>query len=258
MEAEAKLQDERDRAKAAESKFKLEGGVLSRGTDDENAVLGSTREKLLLKIRGILQVLGDFKNRKVASKCRSDYIDALRESVCECFSYNEELATILLDIFLNAEIVDFMEASESPRPLTIRTNTLKTRRDLAQSLISRGMNVDPIDKWSKVGLVVYDSQVPVGATPEHLSGHYMIQSASSILPVVALAPQENEKFVDMAAAPGGKTAYIASVMKNTGTLIADDLKRDRLKSLVAISGKKRLNRASPSHSLKKFMPRQET
>ena len=97
------------------------------------------------------------------------------------------------------------------RPVTIRSNSLKTRRrDLAQSLINRGVNLDPIGKWSKVGLVVYDSSVPVGATPEYLAGHYMLQGASSMLPVMALAPQEHEKIMDMCAAPGGKTSYIGS------------------------------------------------
>ena len=118
--------------------------------------------------------------------------------------------------------------------MTIRTNTIKTkRRELAKALIQRGVNLDPLAEWTKVGLKIYESQVPIGATPEYLAGQYMLQSGSSFLPVVALAPQENEKVLDMASAPGGKTTYIAQLMKNTGVLVANDLKKERLKVITS-------------------------
>jgi 25S rRNA (cytosine2870-C5)-methyltransferase len=94
--------------------------------------------------------------------------------------------------------------------MTIRANTIKTKRkDLAKVLIQRGVSLDPVADWSKVGLKIYESNVPIGATPEYLAGHYILQSPSSFLPVMTLAPQPNENILDMAAAPGGKTSYIA-------------------------------------------------
>ncbi|CAH0390954.1 unnamed protein product [Bemisia tabaci] len=186
------------------------------------------------RIRDNLMVLTNFKKFREEGRSRTDYMNLLLRDLCNYFSYNEFMMKKILNLFSLHEVMNFLEASETPRPLTIRTNSLKTsRRDLAQALIGRGANVDPIGKWSKVGLVVFSSQVPIGATPEYLAGHYMIQGAASMLPVMALAPKENERILDMCAAPGGKASHIGAIMKNTGALFANDVNKDRAKAVAA-------------------------
>ncbi|XP_039482230.1 25S rRNA (cytosine-C(5))-methyltransferase nop2 [Drosophila santomea] len=193
-----------------------------------------TLQEVQQRIKDVSLVLSDFKKYRQADRSRGEYIDLLRRDLCLYYSYNEFLMEKLMDMLPLTELMEYLEASEIARPLTIRTNTLKTRRrDLAGALINRGVNLDPLGKWTKVGLVVFNSQVPLGATPEYLAGHYMIQGASSLLPVMALAPQENERILDMCSAPGGKGSHIASIMKNTGVLFANDSNRDRIKAIVA-------------------------
>ncbi|KAJ1932853.1 rRNA (cytosine-C5-)-methyltransferase nop2, partial [Kickxella alabastrina] len=187
-----------------------------------------------LRIQEIIRVLNNFSELRAPDSSRNDYMEQLQRDMCFYYGYNEFLMDKLLQLFTVSEAVEFFEANEVARPVTIRTNTLKTRRrDLAQALINRGVNLDPIGKWTKVGLTIFDSPVPIGATPEYMAGHYMIQAASSFLPVMSLAPQENEKVLDMSAAPGGKTTYCSALMKNTGLVVANDANKEREKALVA-------------------------
>ncbi|GAV56051.1 hypothetical protein ZYGR_0AZ02230 [Zygosaccharomyces rouxii] len=182
----------------------------------------------------IVKVLDDFKNLAAEGRSRTEYVDRLIKDICQYFGYTPFLAEKLFQLFSPAEALEFFEANEIARPITIRTNTLRTRRrDLAQALVNRGVNLQPIGTWTKVGLQIFDSQVPIGATPEYLAGNYILQAASSFLPVIALDPQENERILDMAAAPGGKTTYISALMKNTGCIFANDFNKSRTKSLVA-------------------------
>uniref|UniRef100_A0A3Q3ETI2 NOP2 nucleolar protein homolog (yeast) n=1 Tax=Labrus bergylta TaxID=56723 RepID=A0A3Q3ETI2_9LABR len=209
--------------------FRLPGAEES----EKEGILPLDLKTIHQRIKDNIDVLCNFSTKREEGKERAEYVSLLKKDLCMYYSYNNFLIEKLMDLFPLSELVDFLEANEIQRPVTIRTNTLKTRRrDLAQALINRGVNLDPLGKWSKVGLVIYDSSVPVGATPEYLSGQYMLQGASSFLPVMALSPQEGELVLDMSSAPGGKTTYIAQLMRNTGVIVANDANADRLKSVV--------------------------
>eukprot|EP00978_Attheya_sp_CCMP212_P045589 scaffold352256_cov49-Attheya_sp.AAC.1 len=200
--------------------------------EDENRVVPPS--EIRARIDSMLEVLADFQTRREAGRARSEYIDQLNADLAELYGYLPELVEYLMSMFGPSETLEFMDASDKPRPMVIRTNTLKVRRkDLAAALMKRGMTLDPLAPWSKVGLKISASPVPVGATPEYLSGYYMLQSAASMCPVMALAPQVGDKVLDMSAAPGGKTTYLAQLMRNTGIIIANDLKPERQKATVA-------------------------
>ncbi|RLN06414.1 hypothetical protein BBI17_003184 [Phytophthora kernoviae] len=245
IERKARLLDEEEALQAQEAEEEMRLNIANNEkyhlqTEEELAEEGEEDDdmtdpaEVYQRIKDVVEVLSQFSARREPGRSRVDYMESLAKDLSGYFGYNRELIDMFLKMFSPAECVEFVEANEQPRPLVIRTNTLKARRrDLAQALIQRGVNLDPLAKWSKVGLKIYDSPVPIGATPEYLAGHYMLQSASSICAVMALAPQLNERVLDMACAPGGKTTYIAQLMKNTGTIIANDLKKQRLKATVA-------------------------
>lgn len=202
--------------------------------EDDQATLSAPDVTLLrTRITDTIRVLEDFAKLSEEGRSRADYTEQILKDICAYYGYSEFLAEKLFHLFSPSEGFSFFEANEKERPLVIRTNTLRTnRRELAQALINRGVTLEPAGKWTKVGLQIFESQVPLGATPEYLAGHYILQAASSFLPVMALAPQENERILDMAAAPGGKTTYISALMKNTGCVFANDSNRARAKGLI--------------------------
>ncbi|CCW71633.1 unnamed protein product [Phytomonas sp. Hart1] len=204
------------------------------GGDVELLRPSHSTEELRDRIAETVRVLSNFREDREEARSRTAYVELLRGDLLQLYEYNEFLMDSVLQMFPPAEAVDFLEAMEKPRPTTIRVNTIKCkRRDLVQALVKRGMNVEPLEKWSKVGLQVFESNVPIAGTVEYLAGHYMLQAAASFLPVMALAPQEGERVLDMAAAPGGKTTYIAQLMKNTGVLFANDVSEGRCRALNA-------------------------
>ena len=252
MEGLSRRYDAEAEAKATDGQLELEEAALQTNIDsDREKILeddseddGKHRVKsklhlapdlqlLRTRIADTVRVLGDFSKFAEHGCSRADYTAQLLKDITVYYGYSPFLAEKLMNLFSPREAFEFFEANESPRPVVLRTNTLKThRRELAQALINRGVTLEPVGKWSKVGLQVFESQVPLGATPEYMGGHYILQAASSFLPVMALDPQEHERVLDMAAAPGGKTTHLAALMRNTGCIFANDSNRARAKALI--------------------------
>ncbi|KAK5081067.1 rRNA (cytosine-C5-)-methyltransferase nop2 [Exophiala xenobiotica] len=225
----------------AEAQEELEDDALHTNIADDNLLDGPDQTTTLTpdlkllhsRITETVRVLSDFTKLADKSRSRAEYTQQLLSDICTYYGYIPYLAEKLFNLFSPTEAFAFFEANERPRPIVIRTNTLRTnRRTLAQSLINRGVQLAPVGKWSKIGLQIYDTSVPLGATPEYLAGHYILQAASSFLPVMALAPQPHERILDMASAPGGKTTHIAALTRNTGAIFANDANKSRAKGLI--------------------------
>ncbi len=130
----------------------------------------------------------------------------------------------------------FKEYSLSFLRRSIRVNTLKISvKDLVKRLEDK-WELTPIP-WCKEGFWIEHKGIgeekrrDVGNLIEHTLGYIYVQEAASMLPPVVLNPKKNETVLDMCAAPGSKASQIAQYMENTGILIANDFKFDRLQSL---------------------------
>ncbi len=64
-----------------------------------------------------------------------------------------------------------------------------------------------------------------------LKGYIYPQSLPALVAVLALEPEPNETILDMCAAPGGKTSYIAQLTKNRANIIAVDRSRKKVRKL---------------------------
>ncbi|ADT83025.1 NOL1/NOP2/sun family putative RNA methylase [Thermococcus barophilus] len=123
------------------------------------------------------------------------------------------------------------EAMEKPLPRCFRVNTLRTEiPKLTKLLNKKGFQFKRVP-WAKEGFCLTREPFSITSTPEYLSGLLYIQEASSMYPPIALEPKPGEVVADMAAAPGGKTSYMAQLMKNGGIIYAFDVGEERLKEM---------------------------
>jgi 25S rRNA (cytosine2870-C5)-methyltransferase len=93
-----------------------------------------------MRLKENIKILSNFKELRQGEKSRHQYVEDVIHDICQAFDYNRSLVDLIFDLFAPSEALEFIEANETARPLTIRTNTLKTKRkDLAKVLIQRGV-----------------------------------------------------------------------------------------------------------------------
>lgn len=114
--------------------------------------------------------------------------------------------------------------------LTLRINKLKISPAEFLSLLDKAQigyqGSAFIDYFIKVRTLTGIAQMNI-----FQSGYFSIQDESAALPVILLAPAPGDRVIDMCAAPGGKTTFIAELMGNVGTILAVDKYESKLKMI---------------------------
>ena len=113
----------------------------------------------------------------------------------------------------------------------IRINTMNSSKDnVVQRLESLGIVLEKI-QFLEDGYWIGKSKFSVGATAEYLLGLYSIQEAAAQIPATLFAELEDKTVLDACASPGGKTVQLANLMKNSGVIVALELKKRKMFAL---------------------------
>jgi NOL1/NOP2/sun family putative RNA methylase len=79
--------------------------------------------------------------------------------------------------------------------------------------------------------LIYDSSLRLGKHPLFHAGAFYIQDPSAMMVAHILPIEQNDKVLDLAAAPGGKSFQIATKLSEYGLLVANDINYNRAKVL---------------------------
>jgi NOL1/NOP2/sun family putative RNA methylase len=132
-----------------------------------------------------------------------------------------------MQTLLGDEYIDFLASYDQAPSVGLRVNTLKLTPDQFSRIAPYPLTPIP---WSPSGFIIPPDERP-GKHPYHAAGLYYIQDPAAQSVAELLLPQPGERILDLSAAPGGKTTHIASLMKNRGVLVANDIHSKRVHDL---------------------------
>lgn len=125
-----------------------------------------------------------------------------------------------------------LEGYNQKRKVTLRVNTIKANINEIQKILDNSNIVYTKVPWSDDALIIENVREPeITKLTIYDEGKIYLQSLSSMLPPIILQPKENDDILDMAAAPGGKTTQIASIVNNKVRITACEMNNIRAEKL---------------------------
>ncbi|HOI29495.1 MAG TPA: NOL1/NOP2/sun family putative RNA methylase [Melioribacteraceae bacterium] len=126
---------------------------------------------------------------------------------------------------------NYLEFINSGHNTYLRFSSKLSRDKILERLSGYNVQLEPVKNVANA-FIITGGQSVAGKTLDFILGAYYIQSLSSMIPALVLNPAPGDKVLDLCAAPGSKTTQLADMMGNRGTLIANEISLERLKSLV--------------------------
>lgn len=139
----------------------------------------------------------------------------------------EKYLTTMKDM-LKEEFDEYLESFSENRLYGLRVNTLKIS-------VEEFLNISPFElkpiPWIENGFYFSENDKPA-KHPYYYAGLYYIQEPSAMTPANVLPIHENDKVLDMCAAPGGKSTELGAKLNKSGLLVTNDISNTRAKALL--------------------------
>ena len=146
------------------------------------------------------------------------------------YSYEPWIIEMWLEAYEPAFLEDLLKASNEAPKLSIRPNLMKiSKADLKAKLERKGYVFADGHMASDALLLMEGTNLL--SEPEYEQGLFAVQDESSMLAVEKLAPEPGDFVMDICAAPGGKSLYMAEKMGNQGTILSGDIYDKKLEQL---------------------------
>jgi 16S rRNA (cytosine967-C5)-methyltransferase len=126
------------------------------------------------------------------------------------------------------EAIRFLASTSVTTPTYLRLNTLM---DSEENILEKLKNEGAIlEKEPKIGHTyrLLENKEPLTRTQSFREGLFYIQDKASCLAAEASNPKAGMTVLDVCAAPGAKTTYVAQLMKNEGCIYSVDYSRRRM------------------------------